>query len=136
MLPKMTTKQLIKLINDEFPQSAGLVSNIELEKEFLKLEMPTDNRHLRPGGSVSGPTMFSLADLAMYYLVLLYVGPKTHAVTTNCSIDFMRKPVPGKLIAKAQLLKLGRRLAVGDVLIYSQGLIEPVTHATLTYSLP
>ncbi|MCY4249788.1 MAG: PaaI family thioesterase, partial [Rhodobacteraceae bacterium] len=102
----------------------------------MMVQMDTSDRHLRPGGTVSGPTLFALADVSVYLIVLAYIGPKALAVTTNCSIDFMRRPSPGLLNAKTRLLKLGRRLAVGEVLIYSDGQNNPVARASLTYSIP
>ncbi|PZO63461.1 MAG: thioesterase, partial [Pelagerythrobacter marensis] len=94
-------------------------------------------RHLRPGGTVSGPTMFELADLAMYAAVLAQVGRVPLAVTTGASIDFLRKPAAGRdLVAECRMLKLGRVLAVGDVLIRSEGDEAPVARASLTYSIP
>lgn len=93
-------------------------------------------RSVRPGGTVSGPTMFMLADTAIYVAVLASVGPEALAVTTNMSINFLRKPAPKDIIADCRLLKLGKRLAVGDVSIWSDGEHEPVAHATGTYSIP
>ena len=99
--------------------------------------MPVSDRNLRPGGTVSGPSMFGLADVSIYLAILAMIGPEALAVTTNCSIDFMRKPAAGRdLIARARILKLGRTLAVGDVLIFSEGEPEPVARAGLTYSIP
>jgi uncharacterized protein (TIGR00369 family) len=101
------------------------------------VRLPVADRHLRPGGTISGPTMFSLADVSMYLATMAMIGPVTLAVTTNCSIDFMRKPAAGvDLIATGRLLKLGRVLAVGDVLIHSEGTIAPVARASLTYAIP
>ena len=103
----------------------------------LTVRLRVDDRHLRPGGTVSGPSMFALADVAIYLAVLSRIGPVALAVTTNCSIDFMRRPAAGRdLIAQARLLKLGRALAVGDVLIRSDGSADPVARAGLTYSIP
>lgn len=94
-------------------------------------------RHLRPGGTVSGPAMFALADVSVYLAILAMVGPKALSVTTNCSIDFMRKPAAGvDLICEARLLKLGRALAVGECLLFSEGMDAPVARASLTYSIP
>lgn len=101
------------------------------------LRFAVAERHLRPGGTVSGPTIFALADVAMYLAILSRIGPVALAVTTNCAIDFMRKPAAGRdLLAEARLLKLGRSLAVGDVLVFSEGRPEPVARAGLTYSIP
>ncbi|MGY6536069.1 MAG: PaaI family thioesterase [Pararhodobacter sp.] len=94
-------------------------------------------RHLRPGGTVSGPAMFALADLAMYAVTLAMIGREALTVTTNASIDFMRKPQAGRdIIGKARLLKLGRALAVGDVMIHSEGMEDPVARASMTYAIP
>ena len=92
--------------------------------------------HLRPGGTISGPSMFALADVAFYVAVLAQIGPVGLAVTTNMNINFLRKPAPRDLIGEARLIKLGKRLAVGEVALYSTGDPEMVAHATGTYSIP
>jgi uncharacterized protein (TIGR00369 family) len=103
----------------------------------VTLRLIVAERHLRPGGTVSGPAMFGLADVAVYLAILSRIGPVALAVTTNCSIDFMRKPVAGRdVLAEARLLKLGRVLAVGDVLLFSEGGTDPVARASMTYSIP
>jgi uncharacterized protein (TIGR00369 family) len=91
---------------------------------------------LRPGGTISGPAMFALADVAMYAAVLAMIGPRPLAVTTNLNINFLRRPKPGDMLADATILKIGRRLAVGEVSLRSDGEDELVAHATSTYSLP
>jgi len=136
MKQKMTTKELENFLEREFPQVAKLYSIKSFDDDAMMVQMDTSDRHLRPGGTVSGPTLFALADVSVYLIVLAYIGPKALAVTTNCSIDFMRRPSPGLLNAKTRLLKLGRRLAVGEVLIYSDGQNNPVARASLTYSIP
>ena len=93
-------------------------------------------KHLRPGGTISGPTMFGVCDAALYVAILAEIGPVAHAVTTSASINFLRKPAPVDLIGKARLIKLGKRLAVGEVTRYSDGESEMVAHATGTYSIP
>jgi len=103
----------------------------------VTLRLRVAERHLRPGGTVSGPAMFGLADVAVYLAILSRIGPVALAVTTNCSIDFMRKPAAGRdVLAEARLLKLGRVLAVGDVLLFSEGAADPVARASMTYSIP
>jgi uncharacterized protein (TIGR00369 family) len=103
----------------------------------IDLRLRVAARHLRPGGTVSGPTIFALADVAMYLAILSRIGPAALTVTTNAAIDFMRKPAAGRdMIGTARVLKLGRVLAVGDVMIHSQGVDEPVARASLTYSIP
>lgn len=133
----MTESELMAFLAREFPQVADDFSIERVTEDGVIMRLLTAERHLRPGGTVSGPTMFALADVAMYFAVLSRIGPKALAVTTNCSIDFMRKPEAGRdLIATGRLLKLGRVLAVGDVLIQSEGKDAPVARASLTYSIP
>ncbi|WP_226925763.1 PaaI family thioesterase [Meridianimarinicoccus sp. MJW13] len=135
---KMDADALHAFLRAEFPQVADLIEVEELAPMRVRVAMPVRSDNLRPGGTVSGPTMFTLADLGVYLAVLSMVGPKALAVTTNCSIDFMRKPEAGvDLVADVELLKLGRSLAVGDVRIWSRGpKRRDVARATLTYSLP
>lgn len=120
-----------------YPQAAALDLSIEHVDEWsIRVRMPLSDRDLRPGGTVSGPSMMTLADVAMYLMTLAQIGPVELAVTTNLNINFLRKPASGDLIAMGQLLKLGRRLAVGEVGIYTDGDTRPVAHTTLTYSIP
>lgn len=92
--------------------------------------------HLRPGGTISGPAMFGVCDAALFVAILSEMGPVAHAVTTSASINFLRKPAPADLVGKATLIKLGKRLAVGEVALYSAGESEMVAHLTGTYSIP
>ncbi|MGR3453583.1 PaaI family thioesterase [Pseudooceanicola sp.] len=136
MTVQMNIAALHDFIEAEFAQAKGYVVDRVGEME-ITVRLPVDDRHLRPGGTISGPTMFALADVAVYLNLLAMIGPRALAVTTNCSIDFMRKPAAGvDLIAECRLLKLGRVLAVGDVMIRSEGQAAPVARATLTYSIP
>lgn len=103
----------------------------------LTLRLIASSRYKRPGGTVSGPSMFALADVAVYLAVLAMIGPVALAVTTNCSIDFLRKPaIDRDLIAQVQLVKLGRSLAVGEAHLFSEGEAQMVARAALTYSIP
>ena len=103
----------------------------------IDLRLRVASRHIRPGGTVSGPTIFALADVAVYLAILSRIGPKALSVTTSASIDFLRKPSAGRdIIGTARILKLGRVLVVGDVLVYSDGVADPVARASLTYSIP
>lgn len=134
----MDEAALQSFLSEAFEQVAEdfLVEKIA-EDGTLHVRLRVQERHLRPGGTVSGPSMFALADVAAYLATLSRIGPKALAVTTNCSIDFMRKPAAGiDVRAEARLLKLGRQLSVTDVMIYSEALDEPVARATLTYALP
>jgi len=137
MALKMNLDELRAFLRRDFGQVAEDFEILDVAPMHLVLRAHVDDRHLRPGGTVSGPTMFALADVGVYLAILAMIGPKALAVTTNCSIDFMRKPVAhANLRADVRLLKLGRVLAVGDVLIYSEGEEQPVARASLTYSIP
>ena len=133
---KMTIPNLQIFLNDVFPQVCDDFVIEDLSKNEITVRLKVSEKHLRPGGTVSGPSMFGLADVCFYLVILSNVGPKALTVTTSCSIDFMRKPAPKDLIAKARLLKLGKSLAVGDVLLFSEGMEMPVAHANVTYSIP
>ena len=133
----MSKDDLGRLLQTEFPQVAQEMVVDEVSAQGLVLRLRVSAAHLRPGGTVSGPAMFGLADVALYLCLLSRIGPQALAVTTNASIDFLRKPAQDRdVIASARLLKLGRVLAVGDALIYSQGLPDPVARANMTYSIP
>lgn len=135
--PELTVAEVQDFLTAEFPQVAGDYIVEELGPMRARLRMEPGERHLRPGGTVSGPTLFALADCAVYLAIIAMVGPEALAVTTNASIDFMRKPEAGKaLVADVTLLKLGRALVVGDVHIRSAGSDALVARATLTYSRP
>lgn len=136
MALKMTISDLEVFLKDVFPQVCDDFLIEELSQDEITVRLKISDKHLRPGGTVSGPSMFGLADVCFYLIILANIGPKALTVTTNCSIDFMRKPAEVDLIAKARLLKLGKALAVGDVLLYSEGMEKPVAHANVTYSIP
>ena len=134
---KMDEIALQAFLAEAFPQVSGDFVIEHVAPMEITVRMTLEDRHLRPGGTVSGPSMFSLADVSVYLAVLSMIGPEALAVTTGCAMDFMRKPVPDTdLIAKCRLLKLGRVLAVGDVLIFSEGSDAPVARANMTYSIP
>ncbi|RFU14076.1 PaaI family thioesterase [Rhodobacteraceae bacterium W635] len=121
----------------EFPQVAADFSILDVADMAVRVRLNVDERHLRPGGTISGPSMFALADVSIYLAVLAMIGPKALSVTTNISMDFMRKPAAGAdLVCDARLLKLGRSLAVGDCLIFTDGQDAPVARASMTYAIP
>ena len=137
MALKMDVAALSEFLNKFFPQVSDEFNIKKLEENYLEVVLKIEDKHLRPGGTVSGPSMFALADVAAYLNVLSMVGPKALAVTTNCGIDFMRRPLANSdLIAKSQIVKLGRSLVVTQCLMYSIGDSKPVARANLTYSLP
>ncbi|ETD91587.1 PaaI family thioesterase [Rhodobacter capsulatus] len=133
---KMDVTALNAFLRSDFAQVAGMFEVIEAGAETV-IRLRVDDSHLRPGGTVSGPTMFALADVGIYLAILSRIGPVALAVTTNATIDFLRKPLAGiDLLARVRVLKLGRSLAVGDCLIFSEGQAEPVARASMTYSVP
>ncbi|MEL6682095.1 MAG: PaaI family thioesterase [Pseudomonadota bacterium] len=137
MEPQMDIQALQAFVAREFPQLGDDFTIEALTEDGVRVRLNVAERHLRPGGTVSGPSMFALADVGMYLAILARLGPVALAVTTNCSIDFMRKPAANAdMICETKLLKLGRVLAVGDALLYSDGLDAPVARASLTYSIP
>ncbi|SHE52667.1 uncharacterized domain 1-containing protein [Loktanella atrilutea] len=128
---------LMDFLAREFPQVRDDFAIDRLDATGVRVRLRVADRHLRPGGTVSGPSMFALADVSLYLAILARLGPVALAVTTNCSIDFMRKPVSGvDLLCDCRLLKLGRLLAVGDALLFSEGQDQPVARAGLTYAIP
>jgi uncharacterized protein (TIGR00369 family) len=134
---KMDPAALNAFMWDEFPQVAAQFHVERTAPMEADVRLKVDAQHLRPGGTVSGPSMFALADLAIYVVTLAMIGPVALAVTTNCSIDFMRKPEAGRdLIGRARLHKLGKTLAVGDVLITNEGSDVVLARASLTYAIP
>jgi uncharacterized protein (TIGR00369 family) len=136
---KMSVAELEQFLRDEFPQAFGdgdtRVENAD--GETCRLRQRYNDRMLRPGGTISGPTLMGLADCAMYVVLLSAIGPVALAVTTNLSINFLRKGVPGHdVLAEAKLLKLGKRLAVGEVTLLSASSPDPIAHVTATYFIP
>jgi uncharacterized protein (TIGR00369 family) len=136
-MTRMSAAELESFLYSHFPDmEMGSFRVEKVEERFAQVRLLYHDRHLRPGGTISGPSLMTLADTAMYIAVLAMIGPVALAVTTNLNINFLRKPSQSDVIAQARLLKLGKRLAVGDVTMYSDGDAEPVAHATVTYSIP
>lgn len=137
MTLKMDIPDLQEFLKRDFTQVSDDFEFISVKPYEIVMAVSASDKHLRPGGTVSGPTMFALADVSAYFCVLSMLGPVALAVTTNCSIDFMRKPAPGRLFCRMELLKLGRALAVTEGRIFSEGFEDkPVARASLTYSIP
>jgi uncharacterized protein (TIGR00369 family) len=138
-IAKMTVWELEKFLRAEFPQAfSGDDILIEAaDGASCRLRQQYSERMLRPGGTISGPTLMALADFAMYVVLLSAIGPVGLAVTTNLNINFLRKGVPGHdVLAEARILKLGKRLAVGEVSLLSASSPDPIAHVTATYSIP
>jgi uncharacterized protein (TIGR00369 family) len=135
----MTVEELERFLRSEFPQVFHADSGLGIEAVWergCRVRQAFHHMSVRPGGTISGPTMMALADFAMYVAVLAAIGPVPLAVTINLNINFLRKAAPRDLVAEARLLRLGKRLATGEVTIYSHGETEPVAHVTSTYSIP
>ena len=134
----MTLAEVKDFLERHFPQlqKSGRYVVEEVRPRAARLRAAFHENQIRPGGTISGPTMMTLADVALYVTVMASVGPVALAVTTNLNINFLRRPGPRDLIADCRLLKLGKRLAVGEVTIFSEGEEEPVAHVTGTYSIP
>ena len=136
---KMSVAELEKFLHHEFPQAfkGGDITIESADGETSLLRQRYSDEMLRPGGTVSGPTLMAMADFAMYVLLLSAIGPVGLAVTTNLNINFLRKGLPGQdVLAAAKLLKLGKRLAVGEVNLLSGSSPDPIAHVTATYSIP
>ena len=135
----MSVDELHRFLTAEFPQVFHADSGLTIEEVWHgggRVRQAYQAQFIRPGGTISGPTMMALADFAMYVGVLASIGPVPLAVTINLNINFLRKPAARDLIAECRLLKLGKRLAMGEVTIRSDGADEPVAHVTSTYSIP
>ena len=137
MAKRMSAQQMQRFLAEHFPQIAPMNLKIKrADQAGIVISMPAADRHLRPGGTVSGPSMVALADCAVWLAIMARLGPMAMAVTTSLNINFLRKPPPKEIIAKGKLLKLGKRLAVGEVTLFSGRDPDPVAHATMTYSIP
>jgi uncharacterized protein (TIGR00369 family) len=138
-IAKMSVAELEKFLHAEFPQafSGGDIQIESADGASCWLRQRYNEQMLRPGGTVSGPTLMALADFAMYVVLLSAIGPVGLAVTTSLNINFLRKGEPGQdVLAAARLLKLGKRLAVGEVNLFSAAVPDPIAHVTATYSIP
>ncbi|POF29201.1 PaaI family thioesterase [Roseibium marinum] len=139
MQPVMSAREIMEMLDREFPQihAGGRVYAIDsVSTGQAVLRLTANELHLRPGGTISGPSMMALADLAAYVVILAHIGPVALAVTTSLNINFLRKPGPGDLLCTCRLLKLGKRLAVVECSLAGEGKEDLVAHATATYSVP
>jgi uncharacterized protein (TIGR00369 family) len=135
--PKLSIADFERLASDKLPLMAQLGIRAErIDAGRVVMRMSSTDGSLRPGGTVNGPAMVALADVACYALVMSLLGPVELAVTTSLTANFLRRPPAADLIAEATMLKLGKRLAVGEVTLTTEGEAEPVAHVTATYSIP
>jgi len=139
MQPVMTIDELHRFLDTDFPQihTDGRVFTVtEVQAGIVSMRFDPNERHLRPGGTVSGPALFALADVTAYAAVLAHIGPVALAVTTNLNINFLRLPKPTATTCTCRILKLGKRLAVIEGSIFQEDEDELIAHATATYSIP
>jgi uncharacterized protein (TIGR00369 family) len=139
LTPVLDAAAVNELMQAAYPQLNAGARDYEAVEVFpggCTVRLNATEKHLRPGNTVSGPSLFTLADIGGYVCVLSHAGPDALSVTTNLNINFMRKPDPGHLVGEGRLLKLGKTLAVGDFTIWNEGEKDPVAHATVTYSIP
>ena len=136
--PVMSVGELDTFLRAEFPQmfqDGDVFTIASIEPELATVRFDPNERHLRPGGTVSGPSLFTLVDVTAYIVTLAHIGPVGLAVTTNLNIDFLHRPKPGPLTCETRILKLGKRLVVtGSSVADDNGTL--VAHATATYSVP
>ncbi len=127
--------EIIEFLAKDYPYTNCTVEAVGGKSSTVKLQVGA--HHLRPGGTVSGPVLMTVADVALYVAILGEIGIVPLAVTTNLSINFMRKPAADSdIIGVCKLMKMGKSLAVGEVFLYSEGTEEPVAHVVGTYSIP
>ena len=136
-MSRITQQEFEQLAHEHVP----FVSQLGIQVEFIEagratLRIPFREDFIRPGGTISGPVQMALADLTMYAVIMSLLGRVDMAVTTNLNCNFLRRPRPVDLIARGTILKLGKRLAVGEVTLFSDGDQDPVAHVTCTYSIP
>lgn len=139
LTPVLSLEELRSFMAEAFPQvnMAGEHFHIDaISAGGCTMRLESDEAHLRPGGTISGPAMFTLADYAAYAVILAHIGPVGLAVTTNLNINFLRKPEPGTLLCEARIIKLGKRLCVVDAAITKPGNDDIIAHAIATYSIP
>lgn len=138
-MSRITKDDVAELTKRELPWAElfGFATE-EIGEGVCRVRLPYKQEYLRPGGTVSGPAMMGLSDFALYIALLSAIGKVELAVTSNLAINFLRKPRPGDLIAECRMIKVGRRLAYGEVFLYSEGdeAGGPVAHATGTYAIP
>lgn len=137
MQAKITAEELERLAREEVPIAGQMgIAIEEVEPGWVAARVPYRDEFVRPGGTVAGPVMMALADFVMWAVVLSLVGPVKLAVTANLNINFLERPRPGDLVARGSILKLGKRLATGEVSLYSGNEERLVAHVTCSYALP
>ncbi len=134
---KVSAAELAEMARENVPLVGTLAMQVEsVLPGSVTIRVPYRDEFIRPGGTISGPVLMAVADFAMYGVVLSLIGRVDLAVTTNLSINFLRRPPPGDVVARARILKMGKRLAVGEVLLHGGDDEDLIAHVTSTYSIP
>jgi uncharacterized protein (TIGR00369 family) len=133
---KLTAEEIVEFLEEVYPGSIEHFTIEDVQPMRARIRMPFEPWRLRPGGTISGPSLMALADTAMWVALLAMIGRVPLSVTSHLDIDFLRKPAPADVIAHTTLHKVGRRLAVGDVLMYSDGEDAPCARSSVTYAIP
>ena len=136
MKKQISIKEISKKLKDIFPQVADKYEIISLKSNYSEVKLLSNNKNLRPGNTISGPSMFELADLSFYIAVMASTDLGDKSVTTNVSINFIKKPLLSNLLGISQIKKMGKRLVVGDVEILSEDKKQIYAQALFTYSIP
>ena len=135
--PLLTAAEVTSFLEEVFPRAAAFLTIESVASHAARVRVAVSERHLRPGGTVSGPTIFTLVDSAFYVATLAMIGREALTVTSSVNVNFLARPPVADLVAEARILRLGRTLSVGDVTVWSDGRSDgPVAHATITYALP
>jgi uncharacterized protein (TIGR00369 family) len=135
--PRITIAEFERIVEESLPLAAAWkIETRAIGHGRATLRLGFDAGFLRPGGTISGPIQMGLADVAVFAALQGAIGPSPGAVTSNLSINFLRRPKPSPLVAEARMIKVGRRLAVGEVELFSEGDEDPVAHVVATYAIP
>jgi uncharacterized protein (TIGR00369 family) len=135
--PRITAGEFQELVRQGVPFVAQLGWRVErFAAGDVALRLPYSDLLLRPGGTICGPALMALADVTLYGVVLSMIGRVELAATTSLNVHFLSRPAPADVVAEGRILKLGRRLAVGDVIMHTAGDPRPICHATGTYAIP
>ena len=133
---KLSAAEIVEFLEEVFPGSIEHFTIEDVQPMRARIRMPFQPWRLRPGGTISGPSLMALADTGLWVALLAMIGREPLSVTSHLDIDFLRKPAPVDVIAHTTLHKVGKRLAVGDVLMFSDGEDMPCARASVTYAIP
>ena len=136
MKNQISIKEISKKLKDIFPQVADKYEIISLKSNYSEVKLLSNDKNLRPGNTISGPSMFELADLSFYIAIMASTDLGDKSVTTNVSINFIKKPLLSNLLGVSQIKKIGKRLIFGDVEILSEDKKQTYAQAFFTYSIP